>query len=670
MFAAKSDASTLPVAAKPVFSPVAGTYASAQNVTITEATADATIYYTTSKITPVTYTKYVSGTVIKVSATESLYAYAVATGYSKSAVQPAHYTIVPPLALPAASPDSLGSAITNQGYAGAIRATGGVGPNYFWTVTGLSDGLTSNPSKEMLTISGTPASAGIVSFKVTVKDSSGNTAGPVTYTLPVSSGPNGLHDSYLNGRYVCKIEGYVDGDGARWASLLSILADGKGNFTSGVFDYNSRAVTQAVSGTVTGRYNVGAGNHGLATVTSVWTSGGTGGNTTKWALALSNLAGPKASQFEMIEADDYGPSPSGQHALGTCYAATKCAFTGSASGSNFVFSMNGETDKGVQVITAGRYSVQSGNAATGTADYLQLGSASDVSLTLDNIYTTPDPTTGRLTVSYSLQSSGVEVASGSDAEYIIDSNRAFILETTTAGGVMAGDVRRQKSAANLKGPFVLYHQGYEDKNGVLTGYYSQLLQGSGDGAGNITINQSYTDSAAVGAKIGSYTVGGANGKSAVTFDSAVPGRVTLSTPNNGTRYLYLWDDNFAFEVGMDSTGMDSGVMEDQSQTSFKDATLTGTYMHSVLPRLAPYFGDIEGELYLDAAGHITGSLSEAGEGYFTWFDGIDSSYRWDSTVDGTVLFEDTWLSCAVVSPTKLACINEYANLPRVIIEQQ
>ena len=80
--------------ATPTFSPAAGTYSSAQSVTISDSTANATIYYTTDGTTPTTSSTKYTGP-ITVSSTETLKAIAVATGSTNSAVAAAAYTITP-----------------------------------------------------------------------------------------------------------------------------------------------------------------------------------------------------------------------------------------------------------------------------------------------------------------------------------------------------------------------------------------------------------------------------------------------------------------------------------------------------------------------------------------------------------------------------------------------
>ena len=80
--------------ATPTFSPAAGTYNVAQNVTITCATAGATIYYTVDGTEPTTSSAVYEGA-ITVSETATLKAMAVKAGMLNSAVATATYTIVP-----------------------------------------------------------------------------------------------------------------------------------------------------------------------------------------------------------------------------------------------------------------------------------------------------------------------------------------------------------------------------------------------------------------------------------------------------------------------------------------------------------------------------------------------------------------------------------------------
>ncbi|MGB2592326.1 MAG: chitobiase/beta-hexosaminidase C-terminal domain-containing protein [Candidatus Acidiferrum sp.] len=84
--------SIVPAAATPTFSPVAGTYTSAQSVTISDTTTGAKIYYTTNGTTPTTSSTLYSGA-ITVNSTETIEAIATATGFSNSAVATAAYTI-------------------------------------------------------------------------------------------------------------------------------------------------------------------------------------------------------------------------------------------------------------------------------------------------------------------------------------------------------------------------------------------------------------------------------------------------------------------------------------------------------------------------------------------------------------------------------------------------
>jgi hypothetical protein len=86
-------------ASAPAFSPAVGTYTSAQSVTLSNSTTGAAIYYTTNGTTPTSSSTPYTGA-IPVTATETIEAIAVASGYTNSVVAAGTYTITPTAAAP------------------------------------------------------------------------------------------------------------------------------------------------------------------------------------------------------------------------------------------------------------------------------------------------------------------------------------------------------------------------------------------------------------------------------------------------------------------------------------------------------------------------------------------------------------------------------------------
>jgi glucosylceramidase len=93
-------------AATPTFSPTAGTYTSAQTVSLSDTTTGASIYYTTNGSTPTTASiLYSASAPIAVSSTTTISAIAVATGCTNSDVATGTYTVnLPAAATPSFSP--------------------------------------------------------------------------------------------------------------------------------------------------------------------------------------------------------------------------------------------------------------------------------------------------------------------------------------------------------------------------------------------------------------------------------------------------------------------------------------------------------------------------------------------------------------------------------------
>jgi hypothetical protein len=99
-----SVASSTPVTATPVFSPAAGSYTAAQNVTISDSSTGAVIYYTNDGTTPTTASSVYSGAIAVANGTTTIKAMAVASGSSQSAVATATYVVATATALPVFSP--------------------------------------------------------------------------------------------------------------------------------------------------------------------------------------------------------------------------------------------------------------------------------------------------------------------------------------------------------------------------------------------------------------------------------------------------------------------------------------------------------------------------------------------------------------------------------------
>jgi hypothetical protein len=583
---------------------------------------------------------------------------------AQNGTQPFTVSIAPaqPLAVTSTSSQipnaTIGTAYTTSTPLATLTASGGV-PPYSWVatpVTGiLPDGLTLNASGQII---GTVAADAVTeSFTVKVTDSATPADSATSASLTITILSAGAHNSYLSGRYVCLSEGFKDSDQSRWADISSIVLDGNGNITSGSWDTNGTDFSiGALHGTLTGTYSVGTDDVG--TLTSV-----AGIVTNQWAIALSNVAGPVAQQFRRVEIGDAGSSPSGQHGTGNCYLATTGAFTSSTlNGNSFVWNFRGEDSAKIPSASVGRLSASSGSYTNCYIDYAD-GSDQVESDTCTGTYTAPDSTTGRLTATFT--------PAGSSARnwvvYIIDANRAVMLNITAQEGTEAGELRKQQqssySNANLTGPFVLYMQGFDFTGTSVSGLYTKVLQGTGNGTSGATMNASFANDS------GTYKVDHGLGAVTVTFDSSHPGRATVAA-NGGTGYLYFYGTNLAAEISPGNA--EWGWIEAQTQTTFTFASQAGSYMFGKIPLIDEGGHGNVGVVALDSNGNIAGSSTTAGQGYLTSDQPLSATYVWDSTTYGTALVTSSHgdSSCMVVSSTEFVCISSTDTSPSISIFQK
>jgi hypothetical protein len=156
--------------AAPEFSVSAGTYTMTQSVTITDATAGATIYYTTDGSMPTPNSTVYNGP-ITVSTSETIAAIAMANGYVASPAASATYTIPPDFTF-TINPSSIS---VQAGKSGTtiitVQDEGGFNSNVSFACSGLPAGAACS-----FTLETVPTPAGISYTTLTVSTSASTAA--------------------------------------------------------------------------------------------------------------------------------------------------------------------------------------------------------------------------------------------------------------------------------------------------------------------------------------------------------------------------------------------------------------------------------------------------------------------------------------------------------------
>ena len=230
-----------PVLPAPTFSPGAGTYATSQPVTISDATAGTTIYYTTNGIAPTTSSSVYSGAVT-VSSSETLQAIAVETGYTTSVVGSAAYTINPVLPAPTFSPGA-------GTYASATPVTisdATAGTTIYYTTNGTTPTTSSSVYSGAVTVSSSETLQAIAvenGYTTSVVGSAAYTISPV-----VTGGPTVATSCYKGSPASNLIMGPIDTTGANAIAIVVSSFNAIGSVTDNKGNGNAIGLKAANSG--------------------------------------------------------------------------------------------------------------------------------------------------------------------------------------------------------------------------------------------------------------------------------------------------------------------------------------------------------------------------------------------------------------------------------------
>jgi len=433
----------------------------------------------------------------------------------------------PPLSI---TTTTLPNGTENTAYNAPLQASGGT-PPYTWTVaTGstLPSWLTLSGSGTTWTLSGTPTTAATSNFSLTVTDSSvqlqsKTVALTLTVVSPSACGTG--NESALKGQFAFWMEGYTP-DGFL-GTVGSFTADGNGNITAGYVDDNGAQISgngqgvQSGSVTPTGSsYSVGSDNRGCATIiTPFYTF------VTRFAFSPTPAGAAQGTieEFEPVGSRYYAGT--GQIFQQKVPAAVP---TG-----NWVNYQMGEDPYAWRLTQAGVDVYGSGGEITGGEyDYVDYTQVPSKVTGLTGTYATPDPTTGRYTLTTKAGSQTTVRAA-----YLVSGTQ--IVEITSSGGLLVGHVQLQTGSLTLSGSLATYASSvagaaeFGTLSATGTSYTGNLYQDVNNGSGaTLTANpvtcsytiDSYGRVSTSGTSCGSYYTSGA---------WATPPVYYLTGPNTG-----------------------------------------------------------------------------------------------------------------------------------------
>jgi hypothetical protein len=477
-------------------------------------------------------------------------------------------------------------------YNTSLQANGGVQP-YSWSIASgsLPAGLTlisnsgnGNITGTPTTVTGTPTP----SFTITVTDSD-NVSTSASVSIAVTNCPNNAN---FKGNYAMLLQGWSDSaSGEVYTGMAgSFVADGAGNITQGMEDFNDPSDGYS-QGTFTGNsycvapdnlgfMTIGSGSNSRTLAFSLQSSGN--GNIifydastgfqgsgvllkqTTSAFSLAQITGPYA--LELIGADMQG----GRYGMGGVFTAN-----GTANLTNGELDMN---DSGL---------FNNGNGPNNPLSF----SSNDLALASN----------GRGTVGLDVPGLGTL----NFAFYVVNASQLLLVETDLIGtnnSLLTGQILQQIPTqggafnnASLNGVSVIELQGMGGSPEATAGFVTT------DGAGTFSINADQNQ----GGTMGTLCASG-------TYTVAANGRMTLPTftpcggPGGGSNpVFYVVAKNQTLVVGTDGS-VTFGTMTPQAGSGFTVASLNGNYLGGTQQPVASNVKAQVLQIDADGAGNVTG----------------------------------------------------------------
>jgi hypothetical protein len=489
---------------------------------------------------------------------------------------------------------TLPNGTVNTAYSQTVSATGGTPPYTFSLATGsmLPAGLNLTTTNNQGVISGTPTATGTFPFTIQVMDSA-NPAANATQALSITIN-TANNNAKLSGDFALQFRGFADSasptTGAEVAVVGRFHADGNGNLTNGVLDFNTPG--GSVMTTFTGTYSVGGDNRCTLTANLATPPGGT--FTARCVLLVTPSETKVGHIIEFDDSNGMGTRGSGEIHKQNLAAANLTTFAGDfAMGLIGDFASIGVGRLGV----VGRFTL--GTTGTFSAGFADISAPNaSFSSSLPGQLAAPDPGTGRgtgtvtITVPPPIVPMSTPLPIGI-AYYVVGNNRVFVIVSDQRSApppalpkpLLSGEVRRQQQAtftlASLTGPIVFALAGVcGSPNSSTAGASVVVGQTVANGVGGMFTSGFFdqNECGAINSRIpltATYTV-----------DPMVKGRVTVTLVLNVTQakplMLYLYDINKGFLLegiaGTPGTEVAFGIISPQTIPTggFTVASVAGT----------------------------------------------------------------------------------------------